>query len=677
LSHRGARGSFLNLHLQPVTRVNEGVGAPVAGSARPLARTLSDDEIANAVSDGRTQLMLIVLNERAPELVETRTAATFPGRPRLQLPCFSPARAVSYAHEVVLSVKVPNELRWLVKQIRPFVPWHIASFLSMTAASMLALLTPLVLKWLIDQILPRRETHLLVGAAALIFLSYEGRTLLASLGSYLTLTAAQKMSLQLRMDLLRHLDQLSADYYENTPSGAVMYPLKEPIEEVAYFGSDLLPSILHMCLTIGFTLVTMFVLSPVLTLVILPLIPMFLVARQHFRTKLSADSDAVQQNLIAWNAFLEEHISSVLSIQLLGRDKQQERKAFCLMARTTRSHLALFKTGGWFTVWTSLAVVCAMSAVIGYGGWGVLAGTLSLGSLMAFYSFVTQLFDPLSGAAELYARAQKTFAGIRQLQAVFALCPSISESQVPVEFPNDQWGLEFKAVEFGYGQENALIVPSLRIAAGERIAIIGENGAGKSTLARLIPRLYDVRSGSICLDGIDIRKAQLKRLRAAICYLPRDPVLFDGTLASNLRFVRPDVSDRELLATLHLADLGDMVAKLPEGIYQRIGPDGCQLSGGQRQRLAIARAFLQRPKIVILDEATSCLDPSSEAHILGNLLSHLSTTTLIVISHRASTVAEFGRVLSVSRGKIVQDSASALISNADNPSNCKKRSFSC
>jgi ABC-type bacteriocin/lantibiotic exporter with double-glycine peptidase domain len=532
----------------------------------------------------------------------------------------------------------------------------------MTAASLLALLTPLVLKWLIDQVLPRRETGLLLAAAGLIFLSYQGRTALTSVGSYLTLNAVQKMALRLRMDLVRHLNQLSADYYENTPPGAVMYPLKEPIEEVAYFGSDLLPSILRMCLTTGFTIVTMFVLSPMLTLAVLPLIPLFLVARQYFRTKLSADSDTVQQNLVAWNSFLEEHISSVLPIQLLGQEKRQERKAFQLLAQTTRSHLALFKTGVWFTIWTSIAVVLAMSAVIGYGGWSVLVGTLSLGSMVAFYSFVTQLFDPLSGAAELYARAQRTFASIRRLQGMFALRPSITESPAAVDFPKERWELEIETIEFGYGRESALIIPSLRIAAGEKIAIVGENGAGKSTLARLIPRVYDVRSGSIRVGGKDVRSIQLKSLRSAICYLPRDPVLFDGTVASNLLFVRPGASDCDLRTAIHLADLDEVVASLPAGLDQRIGPDGCQLSGGQRQRLAIARALLRRPRILILDEATSCLDPSSEALILRNMADYLSASTLIVVSHRASTLAEFGRILVLSGGRIVEDSPNAQIS---------------
>jgi ABC-type multidrug transport system fused ATPase/permease subunit len=558
--------------------------------------------------------------------------------------------------EAVLRHRAPGELPWLAKQIRPFVPWHVASFLCMTVGSLLALLTPLVLKWLIDQVLPQRETGLLFLAAVLTFLSYQGRTALTSLGNYLTLNAAQRIALRLRMEILRHLDRLSAEYYESTPPGAAMYPLKEPIEEVAYFGSDLLPSILRMCLTTGFTVVTMLVLSPVLTLAILPLIPLFLIARQHFRSKLSDNSDSVQANLVEWNGFLEEHISSVLPIQLLGQEARQERRAFRLLAQTTRSYLALFRTASWFTVWTSMAVVLAMSGVIGYGGWSVIAGTLSLGSLVAFYSFVTQLFDPLSGAAELYARAQRTFASIRQLQGVCALRPSVTDPPVCIPFPSHDWGLEFAAVEFGYErQARTLQIPSLRIAAGERVAVVGENGAGKSTVARLVTRLYDVKSGAIRIGGVDIREMGLKDLRRGVCYLPRDPVLFEGSLASNLRFVRPGASDRELREGIQLVDLAGMVAAFPDGLHQRLGPDACQLSGGQRQRLAIARALMQKPRIVILDEATSCLDPTSEALILRNLSEYLSRSTLIVVSHRASILSGLGRVLVLSAGEIVSD----------------------
>jgi ABC-type multidrug transport system fused ATPase/permease subunit len=552
---------------------------------------------------------------------------------------------------------VPNELRWLLKRIRPFFRWHLASFLCITAGSVLALLTPLTLKWLIDQIIPRRQIGLLLLAMLLIFLGSLGKTGLISLGSYLMLTAAQRMGLTLRMDLLRHLDKLSADYYDNTPVGSAIYPFREPVEEISYFGSDLVPEILRTLLTICFTLATMLALSPALTLAVVPFIPLFLVARRHFRGRLAADSDTVQHDRISWNNFLEEHLSSVIPIQLLGQEKRQERRAFRYLAWTVRSQQELFRTGVWFTLCTSLAVVLAMSAVIGYGGWSVLAGTLSLGSLVAFYSFVAQLFDPLSGAAELYAKAQKTFASIRQVQVVLTARPSVADPPVAIpSVPAPRAQIDLVAVEFGYERQKGMLrIPLLRIMPGEQVAVAGENGAGKSTLARLITRMYDVDSGSVRIGGADVRNLRLETLRQQVCYLPRDPVLFDGTLASNLRFVRPAVFDPELQDVAQCVGLSAFVATLPDGLRQRVGPGGCQLSGGQRQRLAIARALLQQPQILILDEATSCLDPSSEALVLRNIRRRLGSSTFMVISHRLSTVSTFSRVLVLCGGQIVED----------------------
>jgi ABC-type multidrug transport system fused ATPase/permease subunit len=552
---------------------------------------------------------------------------------------------------------LPSEIRWLLKQVRPLLCWHVASFLCITAGSLLALFTPLILKWLIDGIIPQRRMDLLLFAVALIFLAHQGRTALNNFGSYLMLSAAQRTGLTLRMNLLRHLDTLSADYYEDTPAGAAMYPLKEPIEEISYFGSDLLPAILRMLLTTSFTLATMLALSPVLTLAMVPLIPIFLITRQYYRKRLTNDADAMQMDRLAWNNFLEEHLSSVIPVQLLGQEKRQERRAFQLLARAVGSQQRLYRTAIWFAVCSSLAVVLAMCTVIGYGGVSVLAGTLSIGSLVAFYGFVSQLFDPLSGAAELYARAQKTLASIRQVQSVLALQPSVTNAPYAVSLSKDQSiQIEFAEVTFAYARQKDLLnIRCLQILPGEYMAIAGANGAGKSTMAKLIARLYDPTVGSIRIGGADIRNVDLKSLREKVCYLPRDPVLFDGTIASNLKFVRPAASKDELQMVTQYAGLSALIASLPDGLWQRIGPDGCQLSGGERQRLAIARVLLQRPRVLILDEATSCLDPSAERLILQNVRTFLKESTIIVISHRPSTLSAFERVLLLSEGRIVHD----------------------
>jgi ABC-type bacteriocin/lantibiotic exporter with double-glycine peptidase domain len=509
----------------------------------------------------------------------------------------------------------------------------------------------------IDRLIPLRRPVLLVVAACLIFLGYQGRMALTSLGSYLTLTAGQKLALRLRMSLLSRLDLLSAEYYEDTPVGTVMYPLKEPIEDVSYFGSDLMPAILRMFLTVSFTLASMFLLNPLVTLAVLPLVPVFLVTRQHFRRRLAANADIVQSNRLAWSTFLGEHLSSVIPIQLLGQEQRQERRAFQLLARGVRAQHKLFTTSIWFTIWGSMAVVLAMCAVIGYGGEMVLSGNLSVGGLVAFYGLVTQLFDPLNGAADLYARTQKTFASVRQLKSGLELCPTVHNANNAVCLSREHpFQIDFAEVGFGYRRQNNMLhIASLRIVEGEQVAIAGENGAGKSTLAKLIARFYDPGSGSIRIGNIDIRNIELKDLRRYVCYLPHDPVLFDGTLSFNLRFVRPTSTDDELQEAICSVGLSQFVAALPDGLHQRIGPGGCQLSGGQRQRLAIARAILQKPQILILDEATSCLDLSSEKLVLGNIRRDLAASTLIVVSHRASTFSTFGRLLVLRRGEIVED----------------------
>ena len=561
------------------------------------------------------------------------------------------------SHERIWSFYFSSEIRWLAKQLRPLLHWHFGSFLCITAGSLLALLTPLILKWLIDAIIPQRRISLLFVAVGLIFLAHEGRTALNSFGSFLMLSAAQKMGLSLRMTLLRHLDTLSAEYYEDTPVGTVMYPLKEPIDEISYFGSDLVPAILRMVLTTGFTLVTMFVLSPILTLTVVPLIPIFLITRQYYRKRLANDADAMQGDRLIWTNFLQEHLSAAIPIQLVGQERRQERRAFQILARAVRSQQQLYRTATWFTVCSSLAVVLAMCAVIGYGGTSVLAGTLSLGSLVAFYGFVSQLFEPLSGAAELYARAQKTFASVRQVQSALALAPKVANAPATVSISKDHSSrVEISNLEFGYaGRKDLLHIPSLRIVAGEHLAIAGVNGAGKSTLAKLMARLYDPVSGSIRISGLDVRSVDLKSLREFVCYLPRDPILFDGTILSNLRFVCPGVAEHELNEVIKCAGLSGLITSLCHGVHQRIGPGGCQLSGGERQRLAIARGILQRPRVLILDEATSCLDPAAEAAIIRSLQLRLATTTLIVISHRPATFSMFRRILVLSQGRIIQD----------------------
>jgi ABC-type multidrug transport system fused ATPase/permease subunit len=563
---------------------------------------------------------------------------------------------------------MPSEIRWLFRQVRPFLRWHVASFICISIASFLGLLAPLVLKSLIDRVLPSRRIGLLFAAVGLIFLCHQGRALLTSVGGYLSMLAAERLALDLRLRLLRRLDTLSADYHEGTPVGESMYPLKEPIDEVSYFGSDLVPSILRTLVATALTVGTMLLLNTRMTLTVLPLIPVFLLTKEHFRGRLEDGSNTVQRNQIAWSNFLEEHLSSIVALQLLRQERRRERTAFHLLGTKIHSYNRLYRTGVSFTFHTSLIIGLAMSVVIGYGGWSVLTGSLTFGGLVAFYTYLTQLFEPLSGAAATYVRAQKTFASIRQVEAVLALQPAIKACPTAIRFPQSHaWTIDLTEVWFRYPRNRGrLSIPHLNIRSGEQVAVVGENGAGKSTLAKLLARFYDVDSGSIFVAGHDVRDIEIQSLREQVCYAPPQPILFNATIASNLRLSRVRASDAELEDVMEEVGLMAWVSRLQGGLNQGIGPGGAHLSGGQRQRLGIARAILQRPRILILDEATSSLDGVSEQQLLSGLHALLPGSTIIVISHRPSALLSVGRVIVLEAGCVVEDASPTLLLRNEN-----------
>jgi ABC-type multidrug transport system fused ATPase/permease subunit len=312
----------------------------------------------------------------------------------------------------------PPELRWLFPKVRLQLLLHVASFLCLTLASLLALVTPLSIRWLIDAILPAHDSHLLVIAIGFIFASYEGRAALNSIGGYLTFRATQRTALALRMSLLRHIDSLSADYFDRTPVGELLYPFEGPIDEISYFGSELLPSILRTAIAAGVTLSALTVLSPHLTLVVVPLVPIFLAVRHRYRRRIGRQADLVQAARRKFSSFLQEHLSALTQIQLLRQTEPQENKASELLTKTVCSQDELCKTGAFFSALSNLAVVSGIAATLTWGSLLVFRNKLTIGTLVAFYSLLVQLFDPLSMAMEMYSRAQRTFASIRQIQAV-------------------------------------------------------------------------------------------------------------------------------------------------------------------------------------------------------------------------------------------------------------------
>jgi ABC-type multidrug transport system fused ATPase/permease subunit len=575
-------------------------------------------------------------------------------------------------HIVAVRQQMPHslspELRWLFRKIRPQLYLHTASFVCLTLASVAALITPLSIRWLIDSILPNHYSHLLVAAIGLVFASYEGRAVLNALGGYLTFRASQSAALDLRMCLLRHLDSLSADYSDRTPVGEMLYPFSSPIDAISYFGSDLLPSVLRTIVAAGITLSAMVVLSPFLTLAVVPLVPVFLSIRYHYRNRITREADAVQSDQAMFSSFLQEHLSALTQLQLLRQTEAQEGTAHQLLTKAVCSQDTLCRTGVSFSAFSNLTIVTGLAAILGCGSLLVLSGNLTVGTLVAFYSLLIQLFDPLSSVAEMYSRAQRTFASIRQVRTVLELVPSIREHpNASALRQNIPFNIELRDVHFGYPEPRNLIhIPRLEIFHGQRVAVVGPNGAGKSTLAKLLARIYDVKSGAILIAGSDIRAIRLPSLRSSVCYLPSQPVLFHQSVANNLRIGRPEATNDQLREALQIVGLQRFLQNHRSGLDQLVGPGGSTLSTGERQRLAIARTLLQCPPILILDETTSSLDPSFEEVLFRAVSERMPKSTLIIVSHRLHSLSWVERILVLENGQVVGDGGHSFLS-AMNP----------
>jgi ABC-type bacteriocin/lantibiotic exporter with double-glycine peptidase domain len=523
-------------------------------------------------------------------------------------------------------------------------------------ACALAVTGPLILMWVVDHVATSPSSLIVVLSTIFLFLSYQGRAALSSLAGYFTLAGTQRSVLTLRMEVLRHLNLLSADYHDVVPIGTRLYALQEPIEEIAYFASDFLPSIARALFTTIFAFLAMSAISPKLVLLVIPTVPAFLIARHYFRSLLQRRADQLQACRSEAGSFLQEHLTSVIQIQLLQQERQRQRVAFSILAKASRAQARLALAGIRFTICTNLPIGAASALTLGFGITMVSHGTLSTGGLVAIYSCALQLFDPLGAALEMYGRTQRVLSNIRQVHKVLSQKPSITELWPTVGPSRAPKQIHFRNVRFAYpGHAVHLLVPELSISSGEFVGIVGKNGAGKSTFAKLLPRLYDVTSGSITLDSYDIRYMALKQLRRLVCYVPAIPILFNGSLEQNLRFGNGDITHRQIQEVADLVGLAPLIELLPMRWKHPVGPGGNLLSGGQRQAVALARSILRRPEFLIIDEGTGALDPASELIFLRRLRSFLSGTTMLFVTHRFVNLSMMNRILVFDAGRIVKN----------------------
>lgn len=548
-----------------------------------------------------------------------------------------------------------SSVNWLVRYLRPLLSLVIADLACMTVGSGLSLLDPLVVKWLIDIALPKRDLRLVL-LGTLVFCA----VYLASLGtnylaSFVSCLLTQKMVFRIRVSLLRQIHSLPAHRHERSQVGDTLYRIEQDVDRVAELSGDILPLTIQMVLMGVMVLVTMGILNWHLTVLVAPILPIFYLLQRRYAAKLKDAADQVQSQSGKINAFLQEHLAGMMQLQLLNRTGTQARKFARLAAKGAQLQIQQRATEMAFGGASVSVIVLGMGLILGYGGYEVTRGALTVGGLVAFYGYVFRLFAPVSIAIDLQSRLQRVGASIWRIEEIAGRRqqPDGRANTVPLRH-DIKPDLEFRAVWFAYNKDRAVLRDmSFRIEAEETVALVGLNGSGKSTIGLLATRLYDPDRGSILVGGKDIQDVDRRSLRASITLVPQDPFLFDETIRENLLYGNPGATSSDLDTVAALTQLDRVLQRLPRGLDEPLGPLGSRLSGGERKRLALARTLLQQPRILIVDEITSSLDAPTAAGMLDGLDLFRRARTLVVVSHRPATILWADRILVVDDGAIV------------------------
>ncbi len=540
--------------------------------------------------------------------------------------------------------------------MRPYRSMLFGSMAALILFNMMGLSLPWMLKLAIDRILPNADFILFWIVAGGMLLLYAIRCLLRYIACYSIDYMGVRVMIDLRQKVFSHLQSLSLRFYEEYRTGKLISNvisdvamLQVLLRTLTQFGEQL-----FQLLLIAFLLL---IINWKMGLLVFLTLPIHYINFHYFRKEIRKDSMVIQEKMSEISANLSETLSGVKVVKSFAKEHSECLNFFQNLRPLADMQMRLTVDGVGLWAFFDMLAVSTYLLIIGVGIWFVKDNSITIGEFVAFYTYVTMMLNPINILSGMSITFAQGMVGASRIVKLLNTIPEIREVPNAMHVDKLSGKIDFHNVSFSYEQEKGLTIDnfSIHIHPGQKVALVGPSGSGKSTISNLLLRFYDVTGGVIRVDDLDIRKLNLTSYRDNIGIVLQEPFLFSGTIRDNIAYaVKREVSDEEIFAAARMANVEEFVLQLPDGYDTVIGENGASLSGGQKQRLAIARAVLKNPTILILDEATSALDTVSEYLVQDALDKLMRNKTTIIIAHRLSTIKNADVIVVLDKGKIVQ-----------------------
>ncbi len=546
-----------------------------------------------------------------------------------------------------------GEFRWLFGWLRPYRWLLLVLGVLFILASGLSLVYPLILRFLIDHVFTTSGGRYLLPALAILLALSLAQIAITQISRYRYTRMAGRIVLDLRIALFRHLERLPLDFHAGRRAGDIASRVGGDIGEVQSAATGTVLSLATASLTLLATVAVLLYLDPVLFLVTLLPLPLSLWVARRYAPPIRAASRTIREenaNLAStlFDSLLGQHFirSHALEVSAARRFFRDGRGIFASVMRLTRLTCFSAASNGFITALSALVV-------LGYGGYRVIRGEMTLGSLMAFQIYVSRLHGPLQNLVSLYLRLQQSRVSIRRIMEIFSIPTIARGGQRSARTIRGE--IRFDRVSFGYAPDRPILRDvSFAVVPGECVAFVGESGIGKSTLLDLAIGLREPDRGTVLIDGLPVSAYRPASLRRRVGVVSQDVFLFNATIRHNLLIVEPNATEAQIREALTMAGLGEWLDTLPDGLETEVGERALRLSAGQRQRLALARAVLRRPRVLVLDEATSSLDEVTDQQIRAALAPLFRQATTLMASHRQSVIGGADRALLLRDGAILE-----------------------